>query len=67
MFIWSGDRPTLSMYLYVVKLFCYLVKSDLTSVRVYSSLHWAIYFLQGKSKTRPCLSGQVIYIVSFFL
>ena len=39
----------------------YLVKHDLSSVHVYSTLHWTGYFLQGTRKTRPCLSGQVVH------
>ena len=45
--------------LYMAVCFWYLVKSDLSSVCVYTcSLH--CQFLQGTRKTWPCLSGQVV-------
>ena len=40
--------------------FWYLVKSDLSSVQVCSSVHWTSHFLQDARKTRPCLSGRVV-------
>ena len=68
------DRPTYRPFLadtayiqgdqlYMAVFFWYLVKSDLFSVRVYSSLRWTSHFLQGTRKTRPCLSGQVVSYV----
>ena len=38
----------------------HLGKSDLSSVRVYLSVHWTSHFLQGTRQTRQCLSGQVV-------
>ena len=40
--------------------FWYLVKSDLSSVYVYSSVHWASHLLQGTRKIRPCLNGHPV-------
>ena len=40
-----------------------LVKHDLPSEGVYSSLHWTNHFLQGTRKTLPCLSGHVVLLV----
>ena len=40
--------------------FWYLVKRDLSSVHVYSSLHWTNPALQGTRATRLCLSGRVV-------
>ena len=37
---------------------CFSGKSDLSSVHVYSSLHWKFHFMQGTRKTRSCLTGQ---------
>ena len=42
--------------LYMAVCFWYLVKSHLSSVRGYSSLHWPCHFLQGIRKKRPCLN-----------
>ena len=53
----QGDR------LYMAACFWYLVKSNLSSVRVYSREHISNY-LQSARKTRPCLSGQVVQKVS---
>ena len=38
----------------------YLVKSDLSSVHVYYSIHWTSYFLEGTKKTRPCITGHPV-------
>ena len=38
----------------------YLVKSDLSSVHVYSSVHWTSHFFQGTRKTLPCLTGNPV-------
>ena len=35
----------------------YLVKNDMFSAYVNSSVHWTSNFLQGTRTTRPCLSG----------
>ena len=35
----------------------YLIKSELTNVHVYSSLHWTSNILQDTRKTLPCLNG----------
>ena len=43
-------------------LFWYLWKSNLYSVHVYSSVHWTIHFLQGTSKTWPCLTGYPVIV-----
>ena len=40
--------------------FWYLGKSELSSVRVYSSVHWTNQFLQGTRKTRPCRTGHPV-------
>ena len=40
--------------------FWYLVKSDLSSVHVYSSAYWTSHFLQGTRKTCPCLTGHLV-------
>ena len=37
------------------------VQGDLSSIYVYSSLHWTSHFLQGTRKTRPCLTGHPVY------
>ena len=38
----------------------YIVKRTVFSVRVYSSLQWTSYFLQGTRKTRPYSSGHSV-------
>ena len=40
--------------------FWYLGKSDLSSVSVYSSVHWKRQFLQGARNTRPCVTGKSV-------
>ena len=40
--------------------FWYLIKRDLSSVRVCYSVHWTSHILQGTRNTRPCLSGRVV-------
>ena len=42
--------------------FGYLVKSELSSVRLYIRLHGTSPFSQGTRKTRPYLSGEVVCI-----
>ena len=42
-------------------LFWYLLKSDQSSVHMYSSVHWTCHFLQGTRNTGPCLSGRPVY------
>ena len=42
------------------RVFCYLAKSYLPGVPMYSSLHGTNHFLQCIRKTRPCLSGQFV-------
>ena len=37
-----------------------LIKTDLSSVHLYSSIHWKSHFLQGTIKTRPCLTGDPV-------
>ena len=37
--------------------FWYFIKSDLSSVRYCTRLHWTSNFFQGTRKTRPCLTG----------
>ena len=44
--------------------FWYLLKSALSSLRVYSSVQWTSHFLQGTRKTRACLSGQVVFTIT---
>ena len=41
--------------------FWQLVKSDLSSLYVYSSVHWTIHFLQGSRNTRPCITGHPVF------
>ena len=55
----QGDQ----LYMAVPVCFWYqlVIKRELFSVRVYSSVHWTCNFVQGTSKTRPCLSVQVIF------
>ena len=53
----NGSRFIQCDQLHMYVCFWYLVKSDLTSLRVYNSLHW--------TKTRPCLSGQGVLEWSF--
>ena len=48
--------------LYMAVFFWYLVKSDLSSVRVYISLHWKSHFLQVTRKKRPCLTGNPVQV-----
>ena len=60
-----GDNVSLPQVqrgqLYMAVLFWYLVKRDLSSVRVYSSVHWTSHFLQGNRNTRPCTTGHPLY------
>ena len=44
--------------LYMAGCFCYLVKSDLSSVRMYSSVH----FLQGARNTKPCYVNNYLFL-----
>ena len=44
----------------MVVLFWYLLKSDLSSVRYSTHVHWASHSLQGIRKTRPCLTGHSV-------
>ena len=49
--------------LYTVKhdrVFFVPLKSDLSSVRLYSSVHWTSHFLQVTRKTRSCLTGHSV-------
>ena len=41
-------------------VFLYLVKSDFSSVRYYTHVHWKSHFLQGTRKTRTCLTGHPV-------
>ena len=41
----------------IAVFFLYLVKSDLSSVRYFTRIHWTSHFLQGTIKTLPCLTG----------
>ena len=43
----QGDQLKMTVFL------CYLVKSDLSSVHVNSSVHWSSHFSQGTRKTHP--------------
>ena len=40
--------------------FCYLVKSDFSSLHYCKRVHWTGHFTQGTSKTRPCLTGHLV-------
>ena len=40
--------------------FWYRVKSNLSSVRVNTSVDWTKHFLQGTKITQPCLYGRVV-------
>ena len=40
--------------------FWYLVKWYLSSVHVYSSVHWTSHFIQGTTKTCLCLTGHPV-------
>ena len=42
------------------RFFWYHVKTDLSSVHVYNSVHWTSHFLQGTRKTRSCLTGHPV-------
>ena len=53
-FLLQSDQLNTAVY------FWYFVKSDLSSVQMYSSAHWASHLLHGTRKTRPCLSGRVV-------
>ena len=44
----------------IVLCFLYLVKSGLSSVHVYSNVHWTINFLQGTRRTRSWISGRAV-------
>ena len=46
--------------------FCYLVKSDLSCVHVFRSLHLTSYFLHGTRKTRSRLTGCTLQICDYF-
>ena len=46
--------------LYMAVCLWNFVKCELTSERVYSSLHWTSYLSKGTRKTRSCSSGQII-------
>ena len=52
--------------LYITVCLWYLVKIELSSVPVYSSVHWTRQFLQGARQTRSCLCGRVVlaYVAS---
>ena len=50
----QGDQLNMAVFLWD------LGKSDLSSVQVYSGVHWTSYFLQGTRKTRPCLTGHPV-------
>ena len=50
----QGDQLNIAV------LFCYLGKSDLSSVHVYSSVQWTSHSLQDIRITRSCLTGQLV-------
>ena len=41
--------------------FCYLVQSDLSSVRYCKRVHWKSNFLLGTRNTWPCITGSPVY------
>ena len=41
-------------------VFWYLVKSDLSSVRYCTRVHWTSHVLQDPRNTRPCLAGHPV-------
>ena len=52
--------------LYMTECFWYLVKSDLSSVRVYISLEWTSHFLRGTRKTRGHVYLVGLYVFHLF-
>ena len=57
----QGEQLDLAVF------FWYLGKSDLSSVHVYSSVHWTSHFLQGTIEELPCLTGHLVaYVLAFF-
>ena len=40
--------------------FWYLEKSDMSSVHMYSCVHWISHLIQVTRKTRPCSTGQPV-------
>ena len=38
----------------------FLIKSDLSNVHIYSSIHWTSHFLQGTRKRQPYLNGDPV-------
>ena len=62
----SNLQGTGSLVIHGRVFFWYLVKSDMSSVRVYCSIHWTSHFLQGTRKTLPCLSGRVVQDTRIF-
>ena len=40
--------------------FCYLVISDLSSIRYYTHVHWTSHVSQGTRKIWPCLTGHPV-------
>ena len=51
----QGDQINMAVFLW------YLIKSDVSSVRYSTRVHWTGNFLQGIRKTQPCLSGHPVY------
>ena len=45
--------------------FLYFVKSDLSSLRYRTRVHWTSHILQGTRKTRPCLTGHPVYMICY--
>ena len=50
----QGDQLNMNM------LFWHLGKGDLSSVHVYSGVHWISHFIKGARKTRTCLTGHPV-------
>ena len=40
--------------------FWYLIKSDLSSVRNFNTVHWTSFFIQGTRYTQPCITGHPV-------
>ena len=54
----QGDQLTMAVF------YWYLVKSDLSSLLIYSSVYWTSHFLLGTRKAQPCLTGHPVEVMA---